>query len=79
MLSSCLTLYFTLCLNKVGDSVCPIYINTIYTHIGWAIFAFLVFYVICLVITWFYYTRPGALLHGMEHRQTVGKAVRQPA
>ncbi|WP_425406577.1 nitrate/nitrite transporter [Hwanghaeella sp.] len=43
-----------------------------------ALWGFLVFYAICLVITWFYYTRPGALLHGLEHRQTVDKAVRQP-
>ncbi len=31
-----------------------------------ALWAFLAFYAICLVLTWLYYTRPGGLLHGYE-------------
>lgn len=31
-----------------------------------ALWAFLVFYVICLVVTWAYYTRRGGLLHDLE-------------
>ncbi|MFV0490590.1 MAG: nitrate/nitrite transporter [Pseudorhodobacter sp.] len=31
-----------------------------------ALWSFLGFYVICLVVTWFYYTRPGGLLHDVE-------------
>jgi NNP family nitrate/nitrite transporter-like MFS transporter len=33
-----------------------------------ALWAFLVFYVSCLVITWYFYTRRGALLHDIERR-----------
>ena len=33
-----------------------------------ALWGFLVFYVICLVITWAFYTRPGGLLHDAERR-----------
>ena len=42
-----------------------------------ALCAFLGFYVLCLVLTWFYYTRRGGLLHDIER----GRAVRtaQPA
>ncbi|WP_341485671.1 MFS transporter [Thioclava sp. GXIMD4215] len=32
-----------------------------------ALWAFLIFYVICLAITWVYYTRRGGLLHDLEH------------
>ena len=31
-----------------------------------ALWAFLIFYVICLFVTWFVYTRPGGLLHAIE-------------
>ena len=31
-----------------------------------ALWAFLVFYAVCLVITWVYYTRPGSLLYDLE-------------
>ncbi|NNL74596.1 MAG: MFS transporter [Silicimonas sp.] len=45
-----------------------------------ALWGFLVFYTICLVITWVYYTRPGGLLHAVEHGRnaTAGPAA-QPA
>jgi NNP family nitrate/nitrite transporter-like MFS transporter len=33
-----------------------------------ALWGFLIFYVTCLVITWVYYTRRGALLYDIEHR-----------
>jgi NNP family nitrate/nitrite transporter-like MFS transporter len=33
-----------------------------------ALWGFLIFYVTCLAITWFYYTRRGALLYEVEHR-----------
>ncbi|MCV2874421.1 MFS transporter [Defluviimonas sp. WL0050] len=31
-----------------------------------ALWGFLIFYAICLVLTWFYYTRPGGVLHDLE-------------
>ena len=31
-----------------------------------ALWAFLIFYVICLVLTWVFYTRPGGVLHDFE-------------
>jgi NNP family nitrate/nitrite transporter-like MFS transporter len=34
-----------------------------------ALWGFTAFYVTCLVVTWFYYTRPGGLLHDVERRQ----------
>jgi NNP family nitrate/nitrite transporter-like MFS transporter len=36
-----------------------------------ALWAFLIFYVSCLVITWFYYTRRGGLLYDVERRRVV--------
>jgi NNP family nitrate/nitrite transporter-like MFS transporter len=33
-----------------------------------ALWCFLTFYVSCLLITWFFYTRRGGLLHDIEHR-----------
>ncbi len=32
-----------------------------------ALYAFLAFYVSCIAVTWFVYTRPGGLLHDIEH------------
>ena len=43
-----------------------------------ALWGFLVFYVICLVITWAFYTRPGGLLHEVE-RGRVSSGSAQPA
>jgi NNP family nitrate/nitrite transporter-like MFS transporter len=40
-----------------------------------ALWGFLAFYVLCLAITWAVYTRPGGLLHEIEH----GRAPRGPA
>ena len=40
-----------------------------------ALWGFLVFYAICIALTWFYYTRPGGLLH---ERRT-GKALPRAA
>lgn len=34
-----------------------------------ALWAFLIFYVICLIVTWAVYTRKGALLYDIEHRR----------
>jgi NNP family nitrate/nitrite transporter-like MFS transporter len=34
-----------------------------------ALWLFLIFYVLCLAITWVVYTRPGGLLHDVEHRR----------
>jgi NNP family nitrate/nitrite transporter-like MFS transporter len=33
-----------------------------------ALWAFLIFYVTCLIITWGVYTRKGGLLYDVEHR-----------
>ena len=33
-----------------------------------ALWGFLVFYAICVAITWGFYTRPGGLLHAVERR-----------
>lgn len=34
-----------------------------------ALWGFMVFYVVCLAVTWFFYTRPGGLLHDIERRR----------
>lgn len=44
-----------------------------------ALWAFLIFYVICVVITWAVYTRPGGLLHDIEHGQGSQGAAAAPA
>ena len=51
------------------------------TSISWtgqpdaALWAFLIFYASCIAITWWFYTRPGGLLHDIER----GTATREPA
>ncbi len=35
-----------------------------------ALWGFLIFYAICVVLTWIYYTRPGGLLHDIERGRT---------
>ena len=44
-----------------------------------ALWGFLVFYVICVAITWVVYTRPGGLLHDIEHGRTPQGTAAQPA
>ena len=44
-----------------------------------ALWGFLIFYVICVVITWAAYTRPGGLLHDIEHGRTPQGTTGQPA
>jgi len=44
---------------------------------GAALWAFLAFYVVCLVLTWVVYTRRGGLLHDIERGRAAGTA--QPA
>ncbi len=44
-----------------------------------ALWLFLIFYVLCLVITWAVYTRPGGLLHDIEHGRMPKGAASQPA
>lgn len=44
-----------------------------------ALWLFLIFYVICLAITWVVYTRPGGLLHDIEHGRVPPGAAPQPA
>jgi MFS transporter, NNP family, nitrate/nitrite transporter len=44
-----------------------------------ALWAFLIFYAICLAITWAFYTRPGGLLHDIEHRRTAETPSARPA
>jgi NNP family nitrate/nitrite transporter-like MFS transporter len=39
-----------------------------------ALWGFLVFYAICLVLTWVYYTKPGGLLHGHEGQHKAAPA-----
>lgn len=41
-----------------------------------ALWVFLGFYVLCLALTWGFYTRPGGLLHGIESAR---RAAAQPA
>jgi NNP family nitrate/nitrite transporter-like MFS transporter len=43
-----------------------------------ALWLFLIFYVLCLVITWVVYTRPGGLLHDVEHGRQPMSATIQP-
>ena len=43
-----------------------------------ALWAFLGFYVICLILTWIFYTRPGGLLHDLERGRGTAAAA-QPA
>jgi MFS transporter, NNP family, nitrate/nitrite transporter len=44
-----------------------------------ALWAFLIFYVSCLAITWFYYTRRGGLLHDVERQARTAPAQLAPA
>jgi NNP family nitrate/nitrite transporter-like MFS transporter len=44
-----------------------------------ALWFFLIFYVSCLTITWFFYTRPGGLLHDIERGGAMPPATSQPA
>ncbi|HMK79595.1 MAG TPA: MFS transporter [Xanthobacteraceae bacterium] len=44
-----------------------------------ALWAFLIFYVSCLAITWGFYTRRGGLLHDIEHGGSLPPTVAQPA
>ena len=44
-----------------------------------ALWLFLVFYVFCLAITWVVYTRPGGLLHDIEHGRVPKGPASQPA
>ena len=39
-----------------------------------ALWAFLAFYVLCLAVTWVFYTRPGGLLYDIEHGRAAGAA-----
>jgi NNP family nitrate/nitrite transporter-like MFS transporter len=55
------------------------------TSIGWtggpeaALWGFLIFYASCIAVTWWFYTRPGGLLHDIERgkRPSQGAAVTQ--
>jgi NNP family nitrate/nitrite transporter-like MFS transporter len=44
-----------------------------------ALWGFLIFYVICLAITWAYYTRRGGLLHDLERGRVTQSISAQPA
>ena len=44
-----------------------------------ALWLFLIFYVLCLAITWVVYTRSGGLLHDIEHGRVPQGAAAQPA
>ena len=44
-----------------------------------ALWVFLGFYVICLALTFLYYTRPGGLLHAVEHRRVAAELTPAPA
>jgi NNP family nitrate/nitrite transporter-like MFS transporter len=44
-----------------------------------ALWLFLIFYVLCLAITWIAYTRPGGLLHDIERGRAPTGAVAHPA
>lgn len=43
-----------------------------------ALWAFVAFYALCLVITWFYYTRKGGMLYDIERRQTTADPASPP-
>ncbi len=44
-----------------------------------ALYGFLGFYVICLAVTWWFYTRPGGLLHDIERGKSAPSANLRPA
>jgi NNP family nitrate/nitrite transporter-like MFS transporter len=44
-----------------------------------ALWGFLIFYVICVAITWLIYTRPGGLLHDIENGRNTAGVTAQPA
>ena len=44
-----------------------------------ALWGFMGFYVTCVAITWFFYTRRGGLLHDIERRRSLPPAAPQPA
>jgi NNP family nitrate/nitrite transporter-like MFS transporter len=44
-----------------------------------ALWGFMVFYVTCVVMTWWFYTRPGGLLRDIERGRKLPPAAPQPA
>jgi NNP family nitrate/nitrite transporter-like MFS transporter len=44
-----------------------------------ALWGFMAFYVICVILTWAYYTRRGGLLHDIERGRSLPPAAPQPA
>ena len=44
-----------------------------------ALYGFMAFYVTCVAITWFFYTRRGGLLHDIERGRLLPPAAPQPA
>ena len=45
-----------------------------------ALYAFLAFYISCIAITWWFYTRPGGLLFDLEQaKSTVSAVLRESA
>jgi NNP family nitrate/nitrite transporter-like MFS transporter len=43
-----------------------------------ALWAFLLFYLSCIAVTWWFYTRPGGLLRDIERSKASDKPVRPP-
>ncbi|MGH9810129.1 MAG: hypothetical protein ACRD9W_23240, partial [Terriglobia bacterium] len=44
-----------------------------------ALWGFMAFYVICVAVTWGFYTRRGGLLHDIERGRALSLAAAQPA
>jgi NNP family nitrate/nitrite transporter-like MFS transporter len=44
-----------------------------------ALWGFMAFYVVCVVVTWAFYTRRGGLLHDIERGRILPSAATQPA
>ena len=73
---------FTSAIGAYGGFFIPMAYGTFISMTGspiGALWVFLAFYVLCIAVTWVVYTRPGGLLHDIEHGRTPPGAAAQPA
>jgi MFS transporter, NNP family, nitrate/nitrite transporter len=73
---------FTSAIGAYGGFFIPKAYGTSITMTGspmGALWVFLVFYVVCVALTFYYYTRPGGLLHAIEHKRPEAALATQSA
>ncbi|MDB6181317.1 nitrate/nitrite transporter [Paracoccus fistulariae] len=73
---------FTSAIAAYGAFFIPMAYGTSITMTGspvGALWGFVIFYALCIAVTWFYYTRRGGLLHDVENRRLPPAPTSQPA